>query len=170
MQDVANAGVQSTRRRLLLGAAGVLAGCQGIPEFGPKFARINPPAPGKAGLYVYRPSSVGAGVVLMLDIDDDRIGKLYNLSYRYVEVQPGTRAIRLHQISAFGGEVDRLLVYLPVDMAVGQTRFMRFDYHVVSSEYVGGILGFQNKAAPRFLEVGEAQALVELPRLDLAVK
>jgi hypothetical protein len=89
-----------------LAAALVTVGCGNVTSAPPELgvtALTFTPSPGKARLYVYRPSRlVGSGARLKVAVDSQFVGKTASGTFLMVEVDPGS-----HRISGPSSESDR---------------------------------------------------------------
>jgi hypothetical protein len=90
----------------LLAAALVAIGCGNVASAPPELgvtALTFTPSPGKARLYIYRPSRfVGSGARLKVAVDSQLVGKTASGTFLMVEVDPGS-----HRISGLSSESDR---------------------------------------------------------------
>jgi hypothetical protein len=84
----------------------LVLGCGGVASAPPELAvsaLTFTPAPGKARIYVYRPSQfVGSAARLKVAIDSQFVGKTGSGTFLMVEVDPGS-----HRISGLSSESDR---------------------------------------------------------------
>lgn len=79
-------------------AVAVLSGCASVPTADPAAdsaaKTFAAPAPGKAGVYVYRNESMGAAVKMDVFIDGRHLGETAAKTYFYAEVDPGIREVK----------------------------------------------------------------------------
>ena len=82
---------------LALLAAAPLSGCASVPRAAPSLdveAKSFTPSPGKARLYVVRPSSImGAAVALHVVVDGRELGSTSRGTYLMTEVAPGEHTV-----------------------------------------------------------------------------
>lgn len=96
----------------------VLSGCASVPMADRQedaAAKAFAPAPGMAGLYIYRNEYRGGAIKMQVTVDGKILGKTVAYSYLYTELAPGK-----HVITADGGNTDQL----KVEAIAGQNIFV----------------------------------------------
>jgi Protein of unknown function (DUF2846) len=123
------------RSLFTLGAAlslSVMVGCASVPmaskELDAKAKTFAVPSEGKAGLYVYRDSSLGAALTKKVSLDGQVIGATASKTYFYTEVLPGSRTLATE--SEFSDNV------LGIAVQVGKNYFVR--QYIKLGVFVGG--------------------------------
>jgi hypothetical protein len=86
----------------------VFAGCASVPKASSQYQQTAlsfAPTPGKAGVYVIRPSSpIAAGLLYRVSIDYAHCGTLASGSYIYAELDPGDHMLQAAVVRHFAGE------------------------------------------------------------------
>ena len=109
-----------------------LSGCASVPmgsqESDAKAKTFTAPSPGKAGLYIFRNSFVGAALTKTLSVDGKPIGTSANKVYFYKEIPAGKHTIATQ--SEFSDNV------LEITVEAGKTYFIR--QYIKMGAFVGG--------------------------------
>lgn len=117
---------------LAIVASVILTGCASVPmapvEQDQAMKTFSAPASDKAGLYIFRDSSLGAALKKTVSIDNQVIGETAAKTYFYSEIEPGE-----HTLATESEFSDNLLV---IKVQAGLNYFVR--QYIKFGAFVGG--------------------------------
>ncbi len=146
----------SKKKIIVLASVALLAGCASVPmeskELSDNAKKFNPPAPGKAGLYIYRASGPGGALKKDILIDGKCVGESAPKVFFYEEVTGNQE----HTVSTESEFSDNSVVFTP---AADKNYFIR--QYIKMGVFVGG-------ANLELVSEGEGKG--QIGRLDMAVK
>ena len=108
--------MRAMRIVLVMIAAAVLAGCASGPKFEVAEKTLPALSPGKARIFFYRPSSLGAAIQPEVRLNGTVVGKAEPNGVFYVDRDPGNMEV------VTGSEIDRKLTFT---VGPGETRYVK---------------------------------------------